>query len=86
MGLGHLWVELRRTLMYFTRLGSHSVERPKQSSSLDVPTSCGASGMGFSLLLDGWFVNDPFVVTFFATGTRRTYESRLKRRDKQRAA
>lgn len=23
--------------------------------------------MGFSLLLDGWLVNDSFVVTFFAT-------------------
>lgn len=42
--------------------------------------------MGFSLLLDGWLVNDSFVVTFFATGTRRTHESQLKRRGKQRAA
>lgn len=37
--------------------------------SLRVP---GTSGVGLSLLLDGWFINDSFVVTFFATGTIRT--------------
>lgn len=32
----------------------------------------GTSGVGLSLLLDGWFINDSLVVTFFATGTIRT--------------
>lgn len=26
----------------------------------------GTSGVGLSLLLDGWFINDSLVVTFFA--------------------
>lgn len=48
--------------------------RPKPSPPLDVPGPSRASGMGLSLLLDGWFVDDSFVGTFFATGATRTYE------------
>lgn len=69
-----LWVDLQKTLRYAKCPGSHSSRRPKPSPPLDVPGRAMASGMGLSLLLDGWFVDDSFVLTFFATGATRTYE------------
>lgn len=48
----------------------------------------GTSGVGLSLLLDGWLINDSLVVTFSATGTIRTQVLLVKeeRRGSQRAA
>ena len=47
----------------------------------------GTSGVDLSLLLDGWFINDSLVVTFFATGTIRTQVLLVKRESAhQRAA
>lgn len=47
----------------------------------------GTSGVDLSLLLDGWFINDSLVVTFFATGTIRTQVLLVKRESThQRAA
>lgn len=48
----------------------------------------GTSGVGLSLLLDGWLINDSLVVTFFATGTIRTqvFVSQKRERGSQRAA
>lgn len=47
----------------------------------------GTSGVDLSLLLDGWFINDSLVVTFFATGTIRTQVLLVKKgRERQRAA
>lgn len=71
-GLRCLWVELQKTLRYVKCPRSHSSLHPKPSPPLDVPGCARASGMGLSLLLDGWFVDDSFVGTFIATGATRT--------------
>jgi hypothetical protein len=45
----------------------------------------GTSGVDLSLLLDGWFINDSLVVTFFATGTIRTQVLLVKKRERENA-
>lgn len=46
----------------------HNQSNVLSSFPLDTARSSRASGMDLTLLLDGWFINDSFVVvTFFAT-------------------